>query len=82
MRTLNKLVEEKPGLGASSIIVYDAEAIATERDIIVAEVLGAPLAADEARRRTDEELAVASGADIVLADQSSIMQRGFGRGST
>ena len=67
MRTLNKLVAEKPGLGASSIIVYDAEAIATERDIIVAEVLGAPLGADEARRRTDEELAVASGADIVLA---------------
>ena len=67
MRTLNKLFEGKPGLVASTIIVYDAEAIATERDIILAEVLGAPLAADEAKRRTNEELAVASGADIVLA---------------
>jgi glycosyltransferase involved in cell wall biosynthesis len=66
MRTLNKLVAENPALVASSIIVYDAEAIATERDIIMAEVLGAPLAADEAKRKTDEELATAAGADIVL----------------
>src|SRR6476646_5322555 len=47
MRTLNKLFEGKPGWVAATSIVYDAEAIATERDIILAEVLGAPLAADE-----------------------------------
>lgn len=67
MRTFRTLLAANPDLATSATIVYDAEAIFAERDIVMGDVLGAPLAADEAKRRMDEELGLAADADIVLA---------------
>jgi hypothetical protein len=67
MRTFRKLLAENPALATSATIVYDAEAIFAERDIVMGEVLGAPLAADEAKRRMDEELGLTAAAHIVTA---------------
>jgi hypothetical protein len=66
MRMFRGLLEERPNLAGTATIVYDAEAIFAERETIKAEVLGAPLAPEEAQRLLDEELALAASADIVL----------------
>jgi O-antigen biosynthesis protein len=67
MATLRKLVAERPGLTGGAAIVYDAEALFAERDILRCEVLGAPLSAAEAKRRIDDEVGLTADADVVLA---------------
>ncbi len=53
-------------------ILYDAEALYAEREIMMHEVLGHPLAAEAARRMLDEELNLATDADVVVTvNQSS-----------
>jgi hypothetical protein len=67
MRKFRQLLAEDPDLVGPAAIVYDAEAIFTEREVLKAMVLGAPLSAGEAKRRMDEELSLAAGTFSVLA---------------
>jgi hypothetical protein len=80
MRMFRQLTAQKVDLAPFTTIIYDAEAIFAERAIVKRHVLGAPFAAEEAKRRIDEELDLASNAHIVLAvnEQNAAMFKGAG----
>jgi hypothetical protein len=66
MRTFLALVKQLPEIERLPPVVYDAEALYAERDIVLHDVLGHPLAADQAQRMLDDELGQAAVAQIVL----------------
>ena len=66
MRTFRALVTQPPAISSLPPIFYDAEALYAEREIVMHEVLGSPLAASEARRMLDDELSLAADAAVVL----------------
>lgn len=67
MQALRRLLEHEPALLGGARLVYDAEAMFSLRDIARAALDGRPLPEAERRRRIDAELALASGADVVVA---------------
>jgi hypothetical protein len=66
MRSFLALVKQPPAIKRLPPVVYDAEALYAEREIVMHDVLGHPLAADQAKRMFDDELALAADAQIVL----------------
>lgn len=66
MRTFLALATQPPKIERLPPVIYDAEALYAERDIVMHDVLGHPFAADEAQRMLDNELGLAAGAQIVL----------------
>lgn len=67
MQALRRLLHDDAGLLGGARLIYDAEAMFSLRDIAKAELDGKPLAAAEQRRRIADELALADGADAVIA---------------
>jgi hypothetical protein len=67
MSAFRQLLATHPHVAASAAIIYDAEALFTEREILQHVVLGTPLPASEARLRMEQEVGLASDADVVLA---------------
>jgi predicted O-linked N-acetylglucosamine transferase (SPINDLY family)/GT2 family glycosyltransferase/glycosyltransferase involved in cell wall biosynthesis len=67
MAWLQALRRRRPELFVGMRIVYDAEALFALREIARAIVLGPPLSRAARRRRLDAELALAAGADRVIA---------------
>lgn len=67
MEVLRTLLRQRPGLLEGARIVYDAEALFSLRDIAKAEIQGRPLSPAERRGLIDAEMALARGADVVVA---------------
>ncbi len=66
MRMFLRVMNEFRKPAVSAMVVYDAEALFAEREIIMRKVLGAPLADHDARRQIEEEMKLSAEADIVL----------------
>jgi glycosyltransferase involved in cell wall biosynthesis len=72
MRIFRALVKQPPAIAGVPPVLYDAEALYAEREIMMREILGEPLAAQEARRILGAELDLATDAQIVVTvNQSS-----------
>jgi hypothetical protein len=72
MRIFRALVTQHPEMTGMPPILYDAEALYAEREIMMHEVLGNPLAAETAQRMLNNELDLADNADVVVTvNQSS-----------
>ena len=67
MAALREQLQRDPDLLRGATIVYDAEALFSLRDIAKAALLGRPLAEAEQRQRIAAEMALARGADRVVA---------------
>ncbi|MFO1328292.1 MAG: glycosyltransferase [Rubrivivax sp.] len=67
MQALRRLLDDDPQLLQGARLAYDAEAMFSLRDIARAALDGRPLPAHEQRERIGAELALAEGADAVIA---------------
>lgn len=67
MEILRALLRQRPALLEGACIVYDAEALFSLRDIAKAEIEGRPLSPAQRRSLIDAEMALAHGADVVVA---------------
>ncbi|HEY4136566.1 MAG TPA: tetratricopeptide repeat protein [Alphaproteobacteria bacterium] len=67
MAIVDRIRTRRPALFLGMRIIYDAEAIFALREIVQAEVRGAPMPRAEAQRRIDAEIDLARRADCVLA---------------
>jgi hypothetical protein len=80
MATFRQLLATHPHMATAATIVYDAEALFAEREILQRVVLGSPMAESEVKLRIDQELALASDADVVLTVNSKTAQAFTGTG--
>jgi glycosyltransferase involved in cell wall biosynthesis len=71
MKAFKALTAANPELTKSAAVIYDAEALFAERDMIMKDVLGMPVVGEVSRNLIDEELALAGGAKMVLAVNAS-----------
>ncbi len=72
MAIFRRSLSENPGLRLRAAVVYDAEALFAERYALQLYLLGRPLPAEEARKRIDDELALAAGSRIVITVSDDI----------
>ena len=67
MLFLNELIEREPDLLATTVLIYDAEAIFANREILKLELQGIQVSGRERRRLIESELNQARHADAVIA---------------
>lgn len=67
MKEFKKVMARHPDLFSDSKIIYDAEAIFAEREVIKSTVLGSPKTESEARQLLEEEISLAQHVDAVVA---------------
>ncbi len=67
MRTFRTLRAAHPDYAWPQLVIYDAEAIFAEREVIQKRVLGVSCSPEEAEKRLADEVALAQGAAAVLA---------------
>jgi hypothetical protein len=72
MRRVLEVLRVNPGIIANVTLIYDAEALFAEREILRHEVQGQPLKKRDAKKLIQEELALATSADIVLAVSGTV----------
>jgi len=82
MQALRRLTDAEPALLGGTRLVYDAEAMFSLRDIARAALDGRPMSAAEQQACIDAELALASGADAIVAvseaEASHYRRAGYG----
>jgi hypothetical protein len=80
MAAFRDAIASDPARLGSSSVIYDAEALFAEREVLEAAVMGKPLPAKAARMRIQDEVALASGADRVVTvnEHTAQMFRDFG----
>lgn len=67
MQAVRRMLEAEPGLLDDAVLIYDAEALFSQREILRGEVLGQPMAKEEADRLLREELELVEGAKVILS---------------
>lgn len=67
MKVLREVLDRDPDLQGGAELLYDAEALFSQRDILRGEVLGEPLDERAARALVQEELALVRGSRAVLS---------------
>jgi hypothetical protein len=67
MATLRRLASRNRKIIDGVTLIYDAEALFSARDEVHSRIRGTPMSAQEAKRRTDEEVGLAQGTQLVLA---------------
>ena len=78
MMQVREVMRVNPGLIGNATLIYDAEALFGEREILMREVRGKPLKAGKAKNLLKAELNLADGAHIVIA-VSEIIASAFRR---
>jgi hypothetical protein len=75
MAAFRDAIASDPARLGSASVIYDAEALFAEREVLEAAVKGKPLPADAVHTRIKNEVALASGADRVVTVNEHTAQR-------
>lgn len=80
MRKLQGVLEKEPALQGKARLIYDAEALFANREILKKELEGKPLSSSAQDKLVKDELKLIDGSDLVLSVSAAEMQTMKGNG--